>query len=117
MKRFTLFLFILCSLSLSAKTVYLNTGGGELWNQADAKFYVHSWSGANYADLQMQLVEGDVYSVNISDSHNQIIFLRLSPNATGLVWDGENFWNKTGDLTIPSGQNCYTITGWGVTVP
>ena len=113
MKRFTLFLFLLCSLSLSAKTIYLNTGGGGLWNQADAKFYVHSWNGDDYADLQMQLVEGDVYSVNISDSHNQIIFLRLSPSATGLVWEGENFWNKTGDLTIPSGQNCYTITGWG----
>ena len=113
MKRFTLFLFLLCSLSLSAKTIYLNTGGSGLWNQANAKFYVHSWVGADYTDLQMQKVDGDVYSVNISESHNQIIFLRLSPTATGVVWDGENFWNKTADLTIPAGMNCYTITGWG----
>ena len=26
------------------------------------------------------------------------------------AWD--NCWNKTADLAIPSGKNCYTITGW-----
>ena len=27
--------------------------------------------------------------------------------------EGTHYWNKTDDLTIPSGKNCYTITGWG----
>ena len=93
------------------KTIYLNTGGAELWNQADAKFFVHAWGGAADLDAQMTLVAGDIYQVEIA--HTSIIFLRLAPAATGVVWEGENLWNKTADLEIPEGMNCYTITGWG----
>ena len=95
------------------KTIYLNTGGAELWNQADAKFFVHAWGGAADLDAQMTLVAGDIYQVEIA--HTSIIFLRLAPAATGVVWEGENLWNKTADLEIPEGMNCYTITGWGET--
>ena len=42
-----------------------------------------------------------------------IIFLRLAPEATDVVWEGEKYWNQTENLTIPSDQNCYTITEWG----
>ena len=95
------------------KTIYLNTGGAQLWNQADAKFFVHAWGGAADLDAQMTLVAGDIYQVEIA--HTSIIFLRLAPAATGVVWEGENLWNKTADLEIPEGMNCYTITGWGET--
>ena len=45
---------------------------------------------------------------------SSIIFLRLAPAATGVVWESDaNFWNKTADLIIPADKNCYTITGWG----
>ena len=91
----------------------MNTGGAQLWNQADAKFFVHAWGGAADLDAQMTLVAGDIYQVEIA--HTSIIFLRLAPAATGVVWEGENLWNKTADLEIPEGMNCYTITGWGET--
>ncbi|MBR5854553.1 MAG: hypothetical protein IKY87_02590 [Paludibacteraceae bacterium] len=98
------------------KTIYLNTGGAQLWNQADAKFFVHAWgTGATDLDAQMTLVEGDVYQVEIASAHTSIIFLRLAPEATGVVWEGATLWNKTADLTIPAESNCYTITGWGDT--
>ena len=95
------------------KTIYLNTGSETLWHQDDAQFFVHSWDNSGHFDVQMQWLETRVYQVEIPESHNNIIFLRLAPEATQVVWDGELFWNKTADLTIPSSKDCYTILGWG----
>ena len=95
------------------KTIYLNTGSETLWHQDDAQFFVHSWDNSGHVDVQMQWLETRVYQVEIPESHNNIIFLRLAPEATQVVWDGELFWNKTADLTIPSSKDCYTILGWG----
>ena len=95
------------------KTIYLNTGGKGLWNTDNAKFFVHSWNETGYADVQMILHETDVYKVSIPEDHKSIIFLRLAPEATQVVWDGEFFWNKTADLSIPAIKDCYTIRGWG----
>lgn len=95
------------------KTIYLNTGGTGLWNTDNAKFFVHSWNETGHADLQMMLHEADVYKVSIPEDHNSIIFLRLAPEATQVVWEGDLFWNKTADLTIPASKDCYAIRGWG----
>ena len=94
------------------KKIYLNTGGAELWNQADAKFFVHAWGESPFVDVQMTLVAGetDIYEAEINKDHNMIIFLRLAPTATAVVWDGADMWNKTSDLSIEG--NCYTITSW-----
>ena len=96
-------------------TIYLNTGGSGLWNNEGAKFFAHSWKDGvgNEQDKELTLVEGDLYKLDIPEDHDMIIFLRLAPTATDVVWDGEKFWNKTENLTIPSDQNCYTITEWG----
>ena len=42
-KIFTLFAAVVCGLTMNAKTIYLNTGGASLWNQAGAVFFAHSW--------------------------------------------------------------------------
>ena len=114
MKKMILFFAALfMGLTMSAKTIYLNTGGGSLWNQANATFFVHAW-GVEDEDLQMTLVSGDVYSVEIKDGNTGIIFLREYSGATTVIWDkkDDGLWNKTGDLTIPADKDCYTITGW-----
>ena len=95
------------------KTIYLNTGGSGLWNTDGAKFFVHSWDATAHIDLQMTQHEGDIYEVAIPESHTSIIFLRLAPGATNVVWEGDLFWNKTTDLSIPSAKDCYNIRGWG----
>ena len=96
-------------------TIYLNTGGSTLWNNEGANFFAHSWKEGvgNEQDKELTLVEGDLYKLDIPEDHDMIIFLRLAPTATDVVWDGDKFWNKTENLTIPSDQNCYTITEWG----
>ena len=96
-------------------TIYLNTGGSALWNNSGAKFFAHSWKEGvgNEQDKELTLVEGDLYKLDIPEDHDMIIFLRLAPDATDVVWEGEKYWNKTENLTIPSDQNCYTITEWG----
>ena len=94
------------------KKIYLNTGGSELWNQADAKFFVHAWGDSPFVDAQMTLVAGetDIFEAEINKDHNMIIFLRLAPTASAVVWDGADMWNKTANLSIEG--TCYTITGW-----
>ncbi|MBR2935805.1 MAG: starch-binding protein [Paludibacteraceae bacterium] len=96
-------------------TIYLNTGGSALWNNEGAKFFAHSWKDGvgNEQDKELTLVEGDLYKLDIPEDHDMIIFLRLAPGATGVVWGGDKYWNQTENLTIPSDQNCYTITEWG----
>ena len=97
------------------KTIYLNTGGSSLWNQEDAKFFVHVWGGvADGIDTQMKHLENDIYQVEIAASQDKIIFLRQSKETSGVVWsDAEGLYNKTANLDIPADKNCYTKTDWG----
>ncbi len=108
-KLFTLVVALAGVLALQAKTIYLNGGGSSLWNQGGAVFFTHSW-GSGDSDDKMSHLSGAVYSVEIPEGNNSIIFLRQQGSSTSVDWD--NCWNKTADLAIPSGKNCYTITGW-----
>lgn len=98
----------------SGKVIYLNAGGSSLWDQADAWFEVWSWAtGADGAWYTMTSVGSGVYQCTVSDTNSNIIFVRRGPGMTQ-GWDAEvHYWNKTDDLAIPSGMNCYTVTGWG----
>lgn len=109
-KIFTLFAAVLCGMMMNAKTIYLNTGGASLWNQAEAVFFAHSWD-AEDNDALLTLVSGDIYSANIPDGNNHILFVRMPNGSTSLDWNTK--WNQTADLEIPSGMDTYTITGWG----
>ena len=112
MKKTLLTLLVLCwTISMAAKTIYLNTGGSSLWNQAGAVFYLHSWGSGSDTDKKMDYFYGDIYSAEIPDGDNGIIFLRQKSSSTGIDWDG--CWNKTDDLTITGTNNCFTIKAWG----
>ena len=94
------------------RTIYLNTGGSGLWNQAGAWFWVHAWIGDDFVDLAMEHVEGDIYKVEIDSKYTNIIFVRQDANNHEVGnWNGK--WNQTSDLVVSDNVNCYTITGWG----
>lgn len=112
-KILTLLIAVLCVAGINAKTIYLNTGGSELWNKDGAVFFVHSWTGTdgNITDIKMTAASGDVYRAdNVPDGNEKIIFVRMPEGSESLNWDSK--WNQTADLEIPSGMDCYTITGW-----
>ena len=111
-KIVSLLMVLVCfTFALSAKTIYLNTGGSDLWNQADAKFAVWHWQGANQGSWSawMTHVNGDIYSTTISDNSDKVIFVRFANTASSPDWNG--IWNQTDDLT-PGTNDYYTITGW-----
>ncbi len=115
MKKVVAIVLVIVSsvVSLSAKTIYLNTGGEALWNQAGAKFAVWHWQGSTDGTWSawMTNVSGDVYSATISDNSDQVIFVRFANTVASPAWDGVTIWNKTDDLT-PGSNDCYTIIGW-----
>ena len=109
-RNYSLLIALLCVFNLSAKDIYLNTGGSALWNQADAKFATWTWKGSGDGSFSqfMTLVSGDIYTTTIADDVDHIIFVRLNSATTAPSWDAK--WNQTADLTIDG--NLYTITGW-----
>ena len=106
-KIFTLFAALAMVMSMSAKTIYLNTGGSGLWNQGGAKFGCHTW-GSSEKSGWMTHVEGDIYSFETLDANTNVIFTRVQSSATG-IWDKE--WNRI-ETTIPADKNYCSITGW-----
>ena len=99
----------LCTLTLSAKRIYLDTGGSSKWNQAGATFFIHAWGGGDQ-DVKMALVSGDIYSADIEDARTSLLFVRMGSGATAINWD--NLWNKTADQTLTDGKDLFTITEW-----
>lgn len=94
------------------RTIYLNTKN--LWHSDNAKFFAHSWGADDsFQDVQLEFYIGYIYKVYVPNNHQNIIFVRMSPNATEFAWEGEHFWGQTADLTIPASKDCYTIRGWG----
>lgn len=113
MKRhIVLFALLVSAFTLSAKTIYLNTGGNSLWGQASPEFFVHAW-GAEETDVHMTVLANDptIFQAEIPDGSTNCLFTRNQTGTTA-IWTNE--WNKTGDFTIGT-NNCYTITGWGAT--
>ncbi len=107
---------ILGAMTMSAKTVYLNTGGSSLWNQAGAKFEAWAWGGSTAdAWYDFTLVEGetDIYKTEMPDDRTGMKILRKDPNSASHSWDNNGKWNETGDISFVDGKNMYTITGWG----
>ncbi|MBQ2540849.1 MAG: hypothetical protein II551_04290 [Paludibacteraceae bacterium] len=113
-KIFAIAMALACGMALQAKTLYLNTGGTALWETDNANhFAVWHWQGSGQGQWTgwMSRVNGNVWSVNVSDASNMVIFCRFSNSATSPDW-GTNMWNQTEDLE-PGSNNLFTITGWG----
>ena len=106
MKKVFLFLgLMLCVTMLQAKQIYLNAN---IWDVDSPAFYAHAWGGGD-ADVKLAKVSGTVYSGEVPDGTTSVIFLRMNPEG-GFDWSKE--WNRTADLQIPSGKDCFKITAW-----
>ena len=113
-KILTLCAALVCGLAMNARTIYLNTGGASLWETDGAnKFAVWHWQGSGEGQWTgwMTSLGNNIWSVDIPDSSNQVIFCRFNTAATSPSW-GADMWNQTDDLE-PGSNNLYTITGWG----
>lgn len=110
MKKLFTFLVLCCTLTINARTLYLNTGGSAFWETDDCKnFAIWSWkSGDGHWSPLMTNVKDNLWKTTIPDDDNQVIFVRLSSSTP----DWKNIWNQTEDQVLTS-DDLYTITGWG----
>ena len=111
-KIFSFFVAVMAVSSLSAKSIYLQVNDD--WKSYGAVFFVHSWRGAADADAKLALVEGEEYlfSADIPDDNNNLLFVRAQGDSQSIPWDSENLWTQTGNLEIPDGKDCYYLVGW-----
>ena len=111
-KIFSFFVAVMAVSSLSAKSIYLQVN--DEWKSYGAVFFVHSWGGAADADAKLALVVGEEYlfSAEIPNDNNNLLFVRAQGDSQSIPWDSENLWTKTGDLVIPDGKDCYYLVGW-----
>lgn len=82
-----------------------------------AWFWVHAWKdGGVTQDVEATYFGQDgtdkVYSISVDESVDKIIMIRANPaDRTPGSWDSQ--WNKSGDVSIPQGKNCWTWNnGW-----
>ena len=111
-KIFSFFVAVMAVSSLSAKSIYLQVNDD--WKSYGAVFFVHSWGGTADADAKLALVEGEEYlfSAEIPNDNNNLLFVRAQGESQSIPWDSENLWTKTGNLEIPDGKDCYYLVGW-----
>lgn len=111
-KLFTLFVALMAVVSLSAKKIYLIPNDD--WKSFGAVFFVHSWGGAADGDAKLAAVEGDdnAFFAEIPDDNNSLLFVRAQGESESIPWETDNLWNKTADLEIPEGKDCFRLTGW-----
>lgn len=93
---------------VTGKTIYLVPND---WALDNAALFIYSWGGAADIAGKMTKVSDNLYSYVIGNNTNCLFVRQSSDLGESINWVQK--WNQTADLTIPSGQNCYTITGWG----
>lgn len=109
MKKIFTFLFaLLCVVSANARLIYLVPND---WRSDNASLFVHSWGGGSDIAGKMTQVSDNLYSYEIGNNTSCLFVRQSSDLGNSINWDQK--WNQTSDLSIPSGMNCYTITGWG----
>ena len=115
MKKLLLFIFALFfwTGAWASKTVYLNTGGSDLWDKADAKFIVNVFTDKQsnntfYAPVARISVSGNYcYKFVVSDEFDKAVFLRKGNS--DLSWEEE--WNRI--ETTFSDNDLFTVTAEG----
>ena len=114
-KLFTLFVASMAVVSLSAKTVYLNTASSS-WAQDEAVTFIHAWGGSEaITNVRMEPVEEGslILSADCGDN-TSIVFVRMPAGSEVIEWDeeGKKYWNKTEDQEIPGDKNQFSVIDW-----
>lgn len=80
------------------------------WAGSSAKFSIYDIGASAFKNGFMVAVPGEsnLYEGWIDGACTSVIFVRHNSTATSPSWD--NDWNQTGDLTLQSGKNLFTIT-------
>ena len=88
------------------RTLYLRPNSN--WKQDGARFAVYAFGNGDHW-YSMSAVDGEdgLWSAEISSSYPSVIFCRMNPATTDNNWN--NKWNQTGDLTVPSDKNLFTL--------
>lgn len=111
-KIFSFFVAVMAVVSMSAKTVYLNTASSN-WADDNAVTFIHAWGGeVTTTNVKMlPVAEGSaILSAECDDNNTDLVFVRMAPGSTAIDWD--NHWGKTGDQGIPGDKNQFTVIGW-----
>ncbi|MBQ7504899.1 MAG: hypothetical protein IJT79_06255 [Ruminococcus sp.] len=90
--------------------LYLNASYA---STASPKWYIWTWGTGSGRAVQGTLDSTSGY-YKFTDYDSNVIFLRVDPSSSfdGSSWSNPPVWNKTDDLTVPSGKNLFTIDGW-----
>ena len=92
---------------------YLKPGD---WNQGGAWFAAWVW-GSSQADAWyiFKDLNGDgVFEAKLPSDATGMKLLRMESSATETnMKNWTKYWNNTGDISIPTNENCISITGWG----
>ncbi len=98
--------------------IYVSAGAFEVQNDG-GKLWAHFYTGnTNKGDVQMTYdsSSGYYYCDIPSGSPTGVTFVRTSSAATGVVWSGSNFWNKSGDYAVEtstsSASRLYTFSSY-----
>ena len=114
MKKLLLLLLVLCmgvgTASAEGLTIYLNTGGSDLWDKDGASFAVwdHSANDNSGGWVKFTNITGYYYKATISVSTGGINLVRYTGENPS--WENKN--NQTNNITASSSNNYFTITGW-----
>ena len=91
-------------------TLYLKPNSN--WLEDSARFAAYFYVNGTDTNTWVSMTDSDgdgYYECTVpSGSYNMVIFVRMNGGTTANNWG--NKWNQTGDLSIPSNSNCYTIT-------
>ena len=99
--------------------IFLNTGGNDLWSTGSASnFGIYDVTNGNWKSLMVKVPGEDyLYEGWIPSNCTTISFHRLASSTP--KWktndsDGTNtnVWNSTGDKSLETGKNVFTISGW-----
>ncbi len=113
MKKISLFFAALfCVASVSARTIYLDLNGNNLFSDG-AFVALYSWGGEADAWTTFTLVEGEtsIYSTEVPDGRTGMKIVRFEAGVTTPSWEAKK-WNESGDITIPADNNMFVVTSW-----
>ena len=83
-----------------------------VWNNANAWYAAYFFGGGNGNKWVKMTGTGSSATVEVPAGYIKVIFCRMNSSDTSTL-DWSNKWNQSDDLSLPSVNSTYTITGWG----
>ena len=107
---------LVCAITVNEinyRSIYLNANG--MFDTNDVAIFVHAWNDDGQTDYKMSLVSGQniVYTAEINEAYEHVIFLRCAPGAESVIWgEGSNVYNQTGNMDLGNTNDMWTMNAW-----